>query len=234
MMVTASLGRSRLHRLLSDWSSPSESRVVTDVAKLWASWLQPLQAVHLQQGLDAVAALPTGRAVAPRPAEVRALQHELARVRAAWGNAVDATELAPDDPATIAAVEARWPGHSALSGFERYRRVHLEWQRQMAAMVEPLRERARRAVARAGGRGQQLAAMDKLVDNLLAPSESRALAQLPVWLERRYRHRLGAEADPRPGSALFFADWQALVDAEVELRTLPVQGLIDACSQENS
>lgn len=232
MMVSASLGRSRLHRLLSDWSSPPAAGAVTDAAQLWASWLQPLQAVQLQAGLDAVQAAVVAPPQPPDVAVVRGFQQEADRIRAAWQRAVDPAELAPDDPAAIAAVEARWPGHAALSGFDRYRRVHLEWQRQMAAMVDPLRAQVRRAWARAGGRWQRLATLDVLVESLLQAPDARAMAQLPAWLQARYDHWMDGGLPADAAIAHFFADWQALVDAELALRLQPVQGLLDDCSQD--
>lgn len=232
MMVSASLGRSRLHRLLSDWSSPPTTGASTDAARLWASWLQPLQAVQLQAGLDAVEAAALAAPQPPSAGQLRGFQLEVDRIRGAWQGAVDPAELAPDEPAAVAAVEARWPGHAALSGFDRYRRVHLEWQRQMAAMVDPLRAQVRRAWARAGGRWQRLASLDVLVESLLQVPDARAMAQLPAWLQVRYDHWMADGSSPGEGITHFFADWQALVDAELELRLQPVQGLLDDCLQD--
>ncbi len=230
MSASATLGRSRLFRLLSHWSSPGTQVAGGDIAQQWAAWLDPLQAVRLRSGLDAIDVTPVPPAsVLPAPT-LQALFAETRRVQAAWAVAVDPVALQPESEAALAAVEALWPGHAALSGFERYRRVHLEWQRQMAAMVTPLRQQVRRTLARAGGRWQRLALLDALLESQFESQEARALGQVPAWLERRYE-QAGAQGDA--SLKLFFADWQALVDAELELRLQPVLGLLDSWEQEH-
>ncbi len=229
MSASATLGRSRLFRLLSHWSSPDTLVGGGDIAQQWAAWLDPLQAVRLRSALDAIDSAPVLPASVPAASSLQAQVAEVRRIQAAWAVAVDPVALQPESEAALAAVEALWPGHAALSGFERYRRVHLEWQRQMVAMVTPLRQQVRRALARAGGRWQRLALLDALLESQLEVQEARALGQVPVWLERRYEQAGGQDA---ASLKLFFADWQALVDAELEVRLQPVLGMLDSWEQE--
>ncbi len=230
MAVSTTLGRSRLFRLLAQWSSPGTQVAGGDIAQQWAAWLDPLQAVRLRSGLDAIDAAPVPAASALPASGLQGFLAEVRRLQAAWAVAVDPVALQPESEASLAAVEALWPGHAALSGFERYRRVHLEWQRQMAAMVTPLRQQVRRSLARAGGGWQRLALLDALLESQWEPQEARALGQVPVWLERRYEHAGGqSAASLKP----FFSDWQALVDAELDVRLQPVLGLLDSWEQEH-
>ncbi len=230
MAAYATLGRSRLFRLWSHWSPHGTQADDGDVAQQWAAWLDPLQAVRLRSALDAIDTANYSVVSELPSSALQGFTAELRRIQAAWAVAVDPAVLQPESEATLAAVEALWPGHASLSGFERYRRVHLEWQRQMVVMVAPLRHQLRRVLARAGGSWQRLALLDALLESQLEPQEARAFAQVLVWLERRYAH-----ASEQDAASLkpFFVDWQALVDAELDLRLQPVLGMLDSWEQEH-
>ena len=93
--------------------------------------------------------------------------------------------------------------------------------------AEPTLRGKARAALHAAGAG--LAAVDAVMENMLAEREQMLLARLPTLLETHFERQRRAHADlawmPR-----FRADMQQLALAELQLRLQPVRGLIDTLS----
>jgi len=133
-----------------------------------------------------------------------------------------------------------------------YLQRHLELQRKMDRLIEPLREHVRQALGRASTRLRQLAAMDVVLAQTLAARQERLLPTPPSLLQRRYEalrqahlQALRAAGDGEAAAddpALWRArgawlhrfeeDWRQALLAEVDLRLEPVLGMVEALSED--
>ena len=171
-------------------------------------------------------------------AQARELAGDVQRARAALAHAIAQDPLPPPAPGADLAKDAAW---------STYLQRHLELQRKMDRLIDPLREHVRQALGRTSTRLRQLAAMDVVLAQTLAARQERLLPTLPALLQRRYedlraQHRQallasGAEDDPAQWRAegawlhRFEQDWRQALMAEVDLRLEPVLGLVEALAQ---
>jgi len=232
--LQSTFSSSTLVRLLADWTPPADQPPGMDFAERLSLWLNAFDAIGLQAAHQSIrsitVAAPAQSPPAPR-GQPRALEADLERVRAALANAIAQDPLPPAD-ATHAA----------------YRQRHLELQRQMEQTIGPLRDHVRQALSRRSPRLRQLAALDAVLEQWLAPREQAVLPAVAALAERRFEqlrreHRQALEAagaadDPAlwraPGGWLhaFERDWRQALAAELELRLEPVAGLVEAWSNE--
>ena len=236
MLLRSDFSSSRLVRLLGAWSlGPVPQPASLDFAEHLALWVGAFDAIRLQsalQSLPAAAASPAPPRPARRSATAQDLQAQLQRVRAALAHAISL------DPLQDAADPAQ-PGEAP------FLRRHAELQRHMEQMLLPLREQLRQALAQASPRLAQLAALDALWQDLLAPREQQLLAGLPALLMQRFRRLQQAQPAPGPQADLgldeapaasplsqFLADWRQALLAELDLRLEPARGLCAALNQE--
>jgi len=135
-----------------------------------------------------------------------------------------------------------------LLTFEPYHRFYAAHQREFEARIQSLQLRVRERLSATSSALARLAALDEMLRDTLSLHLRRQLALLPQLLGRRFdrllRERSGA-ADPaapapswdnwaRPGGGLqeFLHDMRGLLLAELELRLLPVLGLLEAVDEE--
>jgi len=123
--------------------------------------------------------------------------------------------------------------------FAPYRQHYLAQQQAMADGVGPLRAQARAAVALMSPAMHRLAALDEVMDTALGSQERRLLAALPALLEKHFTrlqqaHGQAHEATDTDTTShntgwlhTFRQDMQRMAQAELELRLLPLQGLLD-------
>jgi hypothetical protein len=213
-----------------------------DVAERLGLWLNAFDAIKLQSAQQ-LRRPPTGRArPAPRQA-LRELEQQMQRVRAALAHAI------AQDPVAWAGAD---PVHPGLVPFARR---HAELQRHMEQMIGPLREQARLSLASACPRLQPLAALDEVMQQVLAAREQPLLAGLQGLLAQRFAQLQAAAAQvapqevdaleptdpPRPdpaaqaadhGLQAFRQDWRDALLAELDLRLEPVAGLLAALNKE--
>jgi hypothetical protein len=97
-------------------------------------------------------------------------------------------------------------------------RRHRQQQQAMEARLGPLRARLRTALAARSAEGARLAAVDTVLEQALAPHWRVALAGGPGWLKRHRREHGGA----------VLPALQRLLQAELDLRLQPLQGLAEA------
>lgn len=122
---------------------------------------------------------------------------------------------------------------AAKADFAPYRRHYLARQQAMQVALGAWRGRLRAALARSSPAMAQLAAVDAVMEQVLAAQVHSLLSTVPALLERHFR-RLHGEAEAQaPGETgawleVFCKDMQAVMLAELELRFQPVEGLIDA------
>jgi hypothetical protein len=221
------LGTSQLAGLLGDEAAAGTDPSGEDVAQRLGQWLGAFDAVALRSALltigsagaaggsadpgAAAANSPLDRAPQPDPAQVRALEQDLAQVREAL-----AKLAAPDADAPLD------------------RRRHLELQRTMEPRIGRLRDRTRQALAKASPRLARLAALDAAMEQAFAAREQKLLAALPALAERRLAGKPDSPADApadTPADAPVDALRQVLL-AELDLRLAPVAGMIEEFRNE--
>ena len=174
-----------------------------------------------------------------------ALADEFATARTAWASSI-AVSCSPQ-AAKWATLAAAADSDEAVA-YEPYRRFYSAQQGEMEVAIRPWRNKARQALAQAGGKLGQLAALDGALDKILGARERQLLATVPALLEKRFtllasvhRQRLAAAGQPgdparwgAPGGWLadFGKDLATVLLAELDLRLQPTVGLIEALSNE--
>ena len=123
--------------------------------------------------------------------------------------------------------------------FPTYRRHYVAQQQHMEDRITPLRARLRRVLALQSPVLARLAALDAVMERVLGEPERRLLASLPALLEKRFTQLRAAaapeddaqapaaDAGPRWQTA-FQHELQTTLQAELELRWQPIQGLLSA------
>lgn len=159
---------------------------------------------------------------------------ECARVRAALTKAIN------DDRAGSA-----WQAEAGQA-FQPWRRHCIDQQRAMESAIGPLRARLRTQVARRSPQLQRLADVDAAMEQALAGRERTLLGTVPLWLEQHFQRLQHAQAQAQapqpvadarveplrpPWLDTFVQDMRAVLLAELDLRLLPVQGLLEALRQ---
>lgn len=236
LFLRSDFSSSPLVRLLGTWSPVDGPAPGMDVAERLGLWLGAFDAIKLQavnQGLRRplpAQARPRARAD-DSPMQMRA---QFDRVRAALRHAIG------QDPVALAGADPADPGPAP------FQRRHADLQRHMEQMLRPLREQLRRSLSQTSPALGQLASLDAALEELLSAREQQLLAGLPALLTERYEHlrRAHGAAPPATDAALdpglvlpppaldwlavFMADWQQALQAELELRLEPVAGLLAA------
>ncbi len=239
--MTQGLPRTRFNsaglvRLLAELAVAEVADTKQDFAARLSEWLDLKDALALYSALNSAAARPAARAM---PAAL--LRAELARARATLGAAVTAGADLPTPLANATPAEA--------ADFAPFHRHYLAHQRAMAAGIAPLRAAVRTALGRHSAALGQLAALDAVMEQALAAREANLLATVPVLLGKRFAQLLEAHRQAREAAqpddpaqwmqaggwlARFCADMQRVLLAELELRLLPVAGLLAALDKEST
>lgn len=230
------INRSSLQVLLAQWEPDLTVPAPADVAQHLGQWLGPMDAVQLNAALHAIEAH-AGVALKP-PA--RAL--DAAAVQALYQAGCEELQLLVD---SVAAPEPAARGRAArlavlpvdpelaLAWAPRQKR-YLWVQQQLAPKVATLRARVRQKLVTGSAGQQQLAALDGVMEQMLAAQEHKLWAPLPGFLERRWKQRSASAGAQGQGQTAgpwlrgFEQDMQALLNAELQLRLQPVQGLVEA------
>lgn len=205
-----------LARLLLQWGvAPPPAAPVAERLGGWLGWAD---AIGLSQVL---ATPPAAGSNAAAQATARAwasaaLERLQAELTAAFDDALLARDAAEPTPAGVPLADLLAP----------FRLHHSQQQRSMAARIATLRERLRPHLADSSGALARLAQLDAMFERAIAAQERERLAGLPALLtQRAERHHA---ADPRRWRAVFWADLQRALRAELDLRLQPVLGLINA------
>ena len=143
-----------------------------------------------------------------------------------------------------------------LASFEPYHHFYAAHQREFASRIQTLQLGVRDAVGAVSAELAQLAALDEAIRDGLATYAQQNLVHIPQLLARRFdfllqehQSRQGeqdmagtvAQSDedilktwtgPTGWLGRFFEEMQGLLLAELELRLLPVQGLIEAVNEQ--
>ena len=236
-----SFDSSRLIRALSDLVSTDAAPPRQSFADRLGQWLDFADAIALFSALNGS----TDAAGGPATAEHPALRDEFARVRGALLDSINTDGVLTPGKARIRLPAPAW--HASTPGaadYLPYHRYYLAHQRDMGAAIAPLRASVRAGLAQRSPALRQLAALDGVLDQALAPRERSLLANVPQLLGRRFeqlhqahRNALSTPDDParwlQPGAWLhtFCQDMRAVLLAELELRLQPVAGLMDALNE---
>lgn len=195
---------------LDPLSAPAAPWPFADALARWLGWAD---AIRLRAALDAPPA-------ARRPARGRpAARAEALRLREALRRDL------------VAATEPAAFGPGELADFAALRRRALSCQQAMAAAIQPLRQRVRDTLAAsAAPGGPGLAALDAVLGDLVAAQADALLGGIPARLKPAFDRQLAAPGEAQ-GAARFLEELRALLLAELELRLLPVEGLLDALGE---
>ena len=236
-----SFDSSRLIRALSDLVSTDAAPPRQSFADRLGQWLDFADAIALFSALNGS----TDAAGGPATAEHPTLGGEFARVRGGLLDSINTDGLLTPGKARIRLPAPAW--HASTPGaadYLPYHRYYLAHQRDMGAAIAPLRASVRAGLAQRSPALRQLATLDGVLDQALAPRERSLLANVPQLLGRRFeqlhqahRSALSTPDDParwlQPGAWLhtFCQDMRAVLLAELELRLQPVAGLLDALNE---
>ena len=219
---------SPLVRLLSRLTDSDVGQPRQTTAERLSQWFGWTDDISLSAALNAGPASSLSSAKASASAE----EAECARVRAALTKAIASDSAAPADATDFAPLRQRY----------------LARQQAMEVAIGPLRSRLRTTLA---GRSQamaRLAAVDVVMEQVLAVQERSLLSGVPALLEKRFRRlrqaALEAQAElaaepaadqttpaPSAGAAwqdVFHKDLQDVLLAELDFRFQPVEGLLEA------
>lgn len=202
---------SPLVRLLADAVPSSVDPSRQDFAQKLSHWLGAFDAVTLHgthQSLKAVVGQSPLGASSHSPA---ALEAHFQRVRAALVAAVSEPVRLPDD------------------SFAPHRQHCQALQRHMGLKIATLRAQVRQVLAHGAAPLRQLAELDAAWEHMLAAREAKLLATVPTWLEKRFEHLRGTGELAR-----YAPEQQTVLLAELNVRLLPVVGLVEAFAQHNN
>ncbi|BEP49426.1 DUF3348 domain-containing protein [Variovorax paradoxus] len=206
----------RLLSRLTDADVREPRQATADRLSQWFGWTDAISLSAALDGAVATAAAPS-RARASASAEER----ECVRARTALAKAV------AEDGAVAAAVD-----------FTPFRRRHLTLQQAMEAGIGPLRGRLRALLAARSPAMARLAAVDVVMEQVLAAREHSLLASVPALLEKHFTRLRQAspettgEPDSEAGAGewlhVFRKDMKNVLLAELDFRFQPIEGLLEA------
>ncbi len=228
------INRSALQALLSQWEPDLADAAGADVVQRLGQWLSPMDAVQLNAALHTIEShAGTAAKAAGRAVDVDAVQ-ALYQAGCDELDALVATVSAPEPaPRGRAARLGVLPVVEAVTAPElaprlnRYQFV----RQQFVPKVAALRSRLRQHLARGSTGQQQLAALDAVMEQMLGTQEHKLWGRLPGLLERRWKQRSTSQGVAAASTAWlrgFEQDMQALLNAELQVRLQPVQGLVQA------
>ena len=228
LVLRSNLQSTRLVHLLGPWLPTAVEAPRQDVAERLGQWLNVNETITLHQTRSAApaAARRAGESLplVHPPADLHdEFQQALQRVRGVLSQSILARD--PSHRTDPNDLDVEW----AL--FQQ--RLH-DQQRRMALSVDALRSHVRQRMASSTPALAQLAALDAAMAPLFNEREQRLLATtLPALLKAHFtslRQAAGLSNTPEDLRWLqtFAAEFEQILLAELELRLLPVTGLIEA------
>jgi hypothetical protein len=189
----------------------------------------------------------------PGPAAAAALRDEVGEVRLSLVRfVVEGFNLGAGAERVRLPAPSNGLSLEALSTFEPYHRFYAAHQREFEVKIQSLQRRVRDGVTGVSAELARLAKLDEAVRDMLSMQVRKYLAVIPVLLGKRfeflYREHLSMQDDSaqqavsvrtddevfkawtQPNAWLdrFFGEMRGLLLAELELRLLPVMGLVEA------
>lgn len=240
----------RLLASLGDLDVPESKQVFAERLSQWLAWTDAIALSAALDGSPVSASAASGIA----KTSINADEAECARVRAALTNAIvrDNASSADKPRAMSQAPDRSLSTHTAAEAmpdttrdFTPHRRRYVARQQAMEASILPLRARLRTALGKRSPAMARLAAMDAVMEQLLAAREHHLLSTVPTLLEKQFdrlaraheaangadaamHDRSSAPEDGREWLSAFSHDMQAVLIAELDIRMQPVEGLLAA------
>ncbi|MDX5409649.1 MAG: DUF3348 domain-containing protein [Thauera sp.] len=233
-----------LVRLLAELAVAEVADPKQDLAARLGEWVDLKDALALYSALHAIPPEPASRAM-----PVPFLRAELARVRAALAAAITADPAQPGASALALPTPLPHDTPETAADFAPFQRYYQAHQRAMGAGIAPLRAAVRTALGRESSALRQLAGLDAVMEQALAAREASLLATVPALLGRRFDHLLEAHRRTRDAAqeddparwmeaggwlARFCAEMRCVLLAELELRLMPVVGMLAALETKST
>ena len=237
---------SRLLRTLAAMVAEPLAESKQPFAERLGQWLDFADALSLYAALNTP--MRADNTVA-RSGPAASAREDLVRVREALSESITTDGILKPGKARV---ELPTPAPKAsvedAADFAPYHRYYAAHQRDMNAVIGPLRARVRAILSQCCPRLAQLAELDALMDQALAARERSLLATVPTLLGKRFETLFAAHQAAMPDApaaddpqrwmqrggwlAVFCKDMQAVLLAELALRLQPVAGLIAALDNE--
>ena len=240
---------SRLVRFLADLELSGHTESRQDFAERLGQWLNVADAIAVASVLPAGTVKAVDGNSESRNDAIDAAVAEYKRIRSTLVRSITDSSQ-PERGGTRIRLPVPRPGSSAdsASSYAPFHRFYVAHQRDMDQSVAPLRASVRAALAGSPRELRQLASIDAAFDTILGGREYKLLGRLPLLLEVRFEHLLqlhraalpdGKQCDDPvawllPGAWMwrFCQEMQTLLLAELDVRLLPVTGLLEASGKE--
>jgi len=225
-----------LVRLLAGLDIANVADSTQTFAEKLSQWVAWTDAISLSSALDGGAAAHASVATSSGATEANRVIEQFRQVRNELTQSIAHDAMFAEEPAGKAPPAAA----AGEVDFAIYRRHYLASQRVLDDRVSRLRAQVRVAVALVSPALSRLAALDAAMEQALSAPQRRVLANVPVLLEKCFKGlrkaRLEAstagcapDSATRPtADAAAGPTWQRVLQAELEMRLQPVQGMIDA------
>lgn len=190
-------------------------RALHEVLGQWVDWTR---AVSLSRVLDAPAkveaGIPAWRKDELREVCARARQqlYVMALDEPTWQALVDAWAIQVDTEAAVAPLLQHWQAV----------------QRKLLAITGQLRGQLRDLLAQGDAYSVRLAEMDAVMEAVLSPRELSFFSSVPELLRKRFAVLHAEAADAAAHWLGFQSELRSLVQAELDARFLPIDGLLAA------
>lgn len=233
-LLQKNFSRSGLVRRLDAWGLVEIEGSRQDVAERIAHWVGVSDAIELHAVHQSLRSEANARPARPDRARIDEAETTYRHGRTGLEEAVAA-----------AASSVR---HAAEADYTLYRQRHAELQRSFELRVGALRAQVRQAVCRIVPGLRPLAALDAALEPILIRQEQQLFSAVPALLGKRFEalrsrdpmaQAKGGQADDsaragHPGAwrEQFRAEWRSVLQAELDVRLEPVQGLMDAMRRE--
>ena len=242
---------SSLIRFLADLALVDKHETAHAFAEKLGDWLDFRNAIALHGVLGAPVSTPARQTTARVPTLPASAAEDMAKSRAALNQSIIDSFSARRTRARTRLPEPSFdPSLKPSAAYEPYRRYYLALQRDLETGVRPLRSRMRRVLAQASPELRRLAALDEALESILAERESKLLAKIPALLETRFKRLLKehqktlADAQLNDSQAYWAASdsWlaqfcqelQMALQAELDIRLLPTQGMLEALNKKTT
>jgi hypothetical protein len=217
---------------LTDIDVRESSQGTADRLSQWFGWTD---AISLSAALNGSPAASSSGARASASTE----EGECTRVRTTLAKAIaEDSVFTTDKGRGHAHAPASEDAMDTTADFTPYRRRYLAQQQAMETGIGPLRGRLRATLAARSPAMARLAAVDVVMEQVLAARERSLLSSVPALLERHFgrlqqaARAMPGEADggipPRAWRNVFHQDIQDVLRAELDFRFQPVEGLLEA------
>jgi hypothetical protein len=207
---------------LTGAQAPESRQPFAEALSQWLGWTD---AISLSAALNTAPA--AGKTAPP---SARSAAEGVERIKAGLARAI-ADACAAPGPAARTSRRPPEPAPEAPTDYGHYRQRYLATQQAMEERIESLRQRLRTQLAAASPDGARLAAVDAVMEQVLAQREQLLLHAISTQrLEKRFDSLKPPGDDVAAGLWLdtFRQDMHAVLLAELDTRMQPVEGLLAA------